>query len=153
FRFTCAHELGHLMLHGNHAESFSDKSVGTSSEVIEREADRFATAFLMPLGSFVEKLFTTLDTHRLDRRQCLALMLAGGPECNWLWRKRLLPAITRIFGVSLPTARYRATDVILPAGAPLLLADQLAELLQPAEPTDPVHDVRVVNGVPQLRQS
>lgn len=44
-RFDCGHELGHLVIH-RHGEQKID-----GAQVIEREADAFASAFLMPRGS------------------------------------------------------------------------------------------------------
>ena len=41
-RFDAAHELGHLVLH---------RHAGPQGKEVEREADRFASAFLMPRGS------------------------------------------------------------------------------------------------------
>lgn len=42
-RFDLAHELGHLVMHSRHA-----RPTETSTREIEREADTFASAFLMP---------------------------------------------------------------------------------------------------------
>jgi Zn-dependent peptidase ImmA (M78 family)/transcriptional regulator with XRE-family HTH domain len=47
FRFSAAHELGHLVLHG-------DVRSGDSQQ--EREADRFAAEFLTPSGSITPRL-------------------------------------------------------------------------------------------------
>lgn len=44
-RFDCAHELGHLVMH-RRIKAFGDEC--------EREADRFAAAFLMPRSSVIE---------------------------------------------------------------------------------------------------
>lgn len=46
-RFDCGHELGHLVIH-HHGEQRVD-----GSQMIEREADAFAAAFLMPRASIL----------------------------------------------------------------------------------------------------
>ena len=55
WRFDAAHELGHLVLHAN-----LDRSLLTKPEQfkrIEKQAHRFAGAFLLPLESFGDELF------------------------------------------------------------------------------------------------
>jgi Zn-dependent peptidase ImmA (M78 family)/transcriptional regulator with XRE-family HTH domain len=56
YRFTAAHELGHLVLHG-------DAASGDSQQ--EREADVFAAEFLTPRDSILPELPTRLDLRRL----------------------------------------------------------------------------------------
>lgn len=59
-RFDAAHELGHLILHRwVGADELEDPK---KLKQIEREADRFASAFLLPRKSFQAEIFTT----RLD---------------------------------------------------------------------------------------
>ena len=59
-RFDAAHELGHLLLHrGIGPEEIEDKA---TLKAIEREADLFAGAFLLPKASFLAEVFST----RLD---------------------------------------------------------------------------------------
>lgn len=57
-RFTAAHELGHLVLHGG-------QSAG--DVVLEREADRFAAEFLTPKATLLNLLPRRLDFGRLGR--------------------------------------------------------------------------------------
>lgn len=57
-RFTAAHELGHLVLHG--AQSAGDPT-------LERQADRFASEFLMPASVMKTVLPRRLDFGRLSR--------------------------------------------------------------------------------------
>jgi Zn-dependent peptidase ImmA (M78 family)/transcriptional regulator with XRE-family HTH domain len=56
-RFTAAHELGHLLLHGESP---------AGDPVLEKEADQFAAEFLTPRGRIVPELPARLDLHRLD---------------------------------------------------------------------------------------
>lgn len=54
YRFDLAHELGHLVMHGGQT---------TGDEVTERQADRFASAFLLPAKPFVKEFSqATKDT-------------------------------------------------------------------------------------------
>lgn len=57
-RFSAAHELGHLVLHGGLTSGGKD---------LEREADRFAAEFLMPSATITPHLPTKTDFHGLDR--------------------------------------------------------------------------------------
>lgn len=57
-RFSVAHEIGHLLLHGDAEEH---------SAVIENEADEFAAAFLTPASSMDALLPQRLDLAALDR--------------------------------------------------------------------------------------
>lgn len=47
-RFTCAHELGHVILHPNVNTPFLRRHTFYSVDRIEREANQFAVELLMP---------------------------------------------------------------------------------------------------------
>ena len=53
-RFTLAHELGHLLLH-RYVEDFD---VDTNHKLYEHQANRFASAFLMPEDRFSNSLYS-----------------------------------------------------------------------------------------------
>ncbi|MGP4061467.1 helix-turn-helix domain-containing protein [Halobacillus sp. H74] len=56
-RFDIAHELGHLILHPNLTwAEFNNK---TNYKIIEKEANYFATAFLLPSSSFGSEIYST----------------------------------------------------------------------------------------------
>lgn len=57
-RFSIAHEIGHLLLHGQSGEY---------SQAVEREADEFAAAFLTPAAAMDAALPHRLDLVALDR--------------------------------------------------------------------------------------
>lgn len=57
-RFSVAHEIGHLLLHGDHDEP---------SAAIEKEADEFAAAFLTPAAAMDALLPQRLDLTALER--------------------------------------------------------------------------------------
>jgi predicted transcriptional regulator len=53
-RFTIAHEIAHYVLHRDRAASFHDQTFArraSSTDQMEKEADRFAANLLMPEGS------------------------------------------------------------------------------------------------------
>ena len=53
-RFDIAHELGHLILHSN-IENITKDNLKT----IEKEANRFASAFLLPSSSFSQEIYSS----------------------------------------------------------------------------------------------
>ncbi|GGS53746.1 helix-turn-helix domain-containing protein [Actinokineospora fastidiosa] len=57
-RFSIAHEIGHLLLHGD---------LGHHSVAVEKEADEFAAAFLTPAAAMDAALPQRLDLAALDR--------------------------------------------------------------------------------------
>lgn len=114
YRFTCAHELGHLVLDRN-AKSVFHKLAALdpfdSPDRYERQADRFAAAFLMPVPRMERALIRILDTRRLERRKAVVQLMQPTRESEWLWRKVVLPEFTRCFAVSLPAAVHRFNDL------------------------------------------
>jgi Zn-dependent peptidase ImmA (M78 family)/DNA-binding XRE family transcriptional regulator len=83
--YTIAHELGHLLLHGN---SYNDKFECESKEE-EKQADEFAAEFLMPMEAFKEKW-----------QEYKGL--------NWV---EAVLQIKQYFGVSYRTVLYRLTKI------------------------------------------
>lgn len=55
-RFTAAHELGHLLMHGEHT---------AGDPMLEREADKFAAEFLMPANVIYGELPGRFDLRKL----------------------------------------------------------------------------------------
>ncbi len=63
WRFDAAHELGHLLLH-RHVDR-RQTARPADHKLIEHQAHRFASAFLLPMAAFGEDLFaTSLDAMR-----------------------------------------------------------------------------------------
>ena len=54
-RFDIAHELGHLLLH----QHLSDLEIAKNSSEIEKQANMFASAFLMPAETFTKDVLDT----------------------------------------------------------------------------------------------
>lgn len=154
-RFTCAHELGHMMLHGKVRTEFHETSeLGPgSNDSVEREADRFAAAFLMPLPLVEAEIVRVFDDCRMDRVRCTWELMQTTRESEWMWRKLLLPTLTRRFGVSLSTAINRCNDIEprIPARRPLLSAEFAEALLHRSARSDELEAIRLVNGVPQYK--
>lgn len=152
-RFTCAHELGHLLLHRGVSDVFRETRLDAdfTTDVYEWQADRFAAAFLMPLALLEREIVSVLKAHGLKAARCVYELMQNTAESEWLWRYRLLPVITKRFAVSLSAAVFRCADVqpLITGAKPLLSQLLVTRLRQPARSDDPVADVRIVDGVPQ----
>ncbi|NLX20224.1 MAG: ImmA/IrrE family metallo-endopeptidase [Phycisphaerae bacterium] len=152
-RFTCAHELGHMLLHQKVRPEFHETSdLGPGSDdMIEREADRFAAAFLMPLPLVEAEVIKVFDECRMDRVRCTWELMQTTRESEWMWRKLLLPMLTRRFGVSLSTAINRCNDIEprIPSPRPLLPAEFVESLLHRSVRGDELDAIRLRDGVPQ----
>lgn len=57
-RFNIAHEIGHILLH-NSVESIHDYSSKELKNIIEKQANSFASHFLLPSDAFEETLLST----------------------------------------------------------------------------------------------
>lgn len=57
-RFNIAHEIGHILLH-NSVESIHDYSSKELKNIIEKQANSFASHFLLPSSAFEETLLST----------------------------------------------------------------------------------------------
>ncbi len=154
-RFTCAHELGHVVMHKRVQEHFQDTKTGVtfSTNKYERQADRFAAAFLMPLPQLERAIVRSFDDRRLERVSCMHELMQVTTESEWLWRYRVLPAITRAFNVSLSAAIFRCAEIQLRITNPQSLMPRplTQRLLEPADPDDNVAAVQVIDGRPQYR--
>lgn len=150
YRFTCAHELAHLTLHAKIRRVFQETAPAPgSNDRYERQADRFAAAFLMPVSLLVRELFRVADATHLDRASCITELMMDSAEAEWLWKKRFLPAITARFGVSLSAAIFRFSDIRLRDSKPFLAAGLKSRLLRQVEPDSPLRSMKLVNGFPQ----
>lgn len=130
FRFTCAHELGHMVLHANKGTNFherGDLEPGSKIE-IEREADRFAVGFLMPNVELIVQLREIVNDHALDLEQTLLAITGESNESRNLWSGLLVPDLCRRFDVSKQALIYRLREIRFRNGTPLLpkpIASQL----------------------------
>jgi len=132
FRFTSAHELGHIVLHRDLAMRFDDADAGmlVQDTGMEVEANRFASRFLMPwhaLESEMKRIFCDFD---MDPRVFLPILLTTTTRSAWVWKHRILPRVTNRFDVSLSAAIYRFNSIILPQGCRLLPRPIVPQLMR-----------------------
>lgn len=89
-RFDLAHELGHLILHRNTPE-ICLKDTATF-KLIERQADRFSSAFQFPDTAFSREVKrTNLEFFRVLKKRwrlSIAMMLVRAKELNFIDEKR-----------------------------------------------------------------
>ena len=110
-RFTCAHELGHWVLHqklysgtGDVAAYDGKTSSDESCGFIERQADALATALLMPIPQ-VKKCFYRLRPGK--SKECLVTEMARifrvplGRRIRYIYLSQLLPFLRTAFSLSL----------------------------------------------------
>lgn len=121
FRFTAAHELGHVLLHSKLRDEFRESADRDYVERrIEREADRFAAAFLMPLPTLCTEITRVCQANGAEPDSVLAGTSAGDPASRRVFGSIVLPHVTRRFGVSLSAAAHRFSDVAFATGQPAL---------------------------------
>ncbi|MEW8350290.1 MAG: ImmA/IrrE family metallo-endopeptidase [Candidatus Thiodiazotropha taylori] len=71
-RFTIAHEIGHLMLHrhlieeGIHMDLYRDAKASKGTDLVEIEANSFASELLMPTEPLKKELQALLDSNDSD---------------------------------------------------------------------------------------
>jgi Zn-dependent peptidase ImmA (M78 family) len=77
WRYDAAHELGHLLMHRHIKPKTLTRS--TDFKAVEKQAHRFAAAFLLPMGAFAEDFFSaSLDALRAIKpkwRVSIAMMI------------------------------------------------------------------------------
>lgn len=96
-RFDLAHELGHLVLHG---------AISGEEVTLEREADSFASEFLMPAASIIEYLSQNASVDELlsvrEQFKVSAMALAfaahkAGRMSDWAYRQTCIELTQRGF--------------------------------------------------------
>jgi len=153
YRFTCAHELGHVLLHQKHAAVFHETNELPYLEAtqLERQADRFAAAILMPIRFMERAILAICEDEQLDTEYCLTEMMMPTVESEWLWRAIFLPRITRQFGVSKTAAVIRCGDMRLVSHAeralfPLRFRERILQ-----RPTNiDLRFMRIIHGRPNV---
>ncbi len=152
YRFTCAHELGHCVLHRSIGE-LSDQELPRrdSQSEIEREADRFAAAVLMPLETLAPQIARAMAEHGLSE-QGIEIMRGDDVRAVWVWRRCLLPMLATTYLVSRAAMVYRVRELRLP-GARRLVRPSLVPMLAAPDrvlANLPLDRIRVESGVPVL---
>lgn len=126
--FNLAHELGHLILHAG-IEITSD-----NLKQVERQANRFASAFLLPGESFSREVFGTSIAHfkMLKERwgvaisamayRCKDLGIINSDQHSYIMRQMATNRIRHIeplddaFGVSRPQMLRQAVEMLIEHG-------------------------------------
>lgn len=139
YRFTCAHELAHFVLHEHVRDQFRDDEEPeiVFDDEIEREADRFAAAFLMPVNLFEREVLLIARGIGADPHWCLTELMTPSDQSLKLWREIFVPALSRRFAVSKTATLIRAHSLELIGADPrrLIPARFFYDLLpKPAPP-------------------
>lgn len=155
-RFTCAHELGHVVLHRKVRKVFHEHAgVGSFNDAdrYERQADRFAAAFLMPVPLLETELLRIFKERKLRSGKAVVELMQESDESRWLWSEVVLPAVTRRFGVSLAAAVYRFHDVQpkMRYARPLMPRALIDSLVRGAATTAASDSIWIENGVAKVR--
>lgn len=153
YRFTCAHELAHLILHRDLAVSFVDGQLPAADDAakVEREADRFASAMLMPVSTLPRAFEQVRRELGLDP-DAMKLLQGRDILADWLWREHFIPALAGRYGVSRAAMVYRCRELRLPRGRRLLRPSLVPLLLAPARVIAEIElaECRIVDGWPMV---
>lgn len=175
-RFDAAHELAHLVLHRwIGADELEDPK---TLKTIEREADRFASAFLLPRKSFPAEIFTTrLDAFVTLKKRWKVSVAAMVYRCKQLgifdedqvmnlykqisarrWRTREPLDDPQVLPLEQPRMLRRAVEMLISAGKKI--ADELLTELRLAQriivelcnlPADLFPACEAPEGIPVLK--
>lgn len=115
YRFTCAHELAHFLLHEHIRDQFSDYEEPeiVFDDELEREADRFAAAFLMPVNLFEQEVIAIARGVGAEPGECLSELMMPTTGSLKLWKIIFMPALSRRFAVSKTATLIRAHSLQL----------------------------------------
>ena len=126
FPFTLAHEIGHFVLHRKLKITPEDyapiidtqrelvtgrKQVKTTKERIEWQANKFASAFLMPRKTFKDALISVQTRIGIVRN--LGMVYLDGSAASQRDFGSLLTCLQEIFDVSRSTLEFRLSDLRL----------------------------------------
>lgn len=116
-RFTCAHEIGHLILH---------RDVAVGDPLQEREADAFAAEFLMPRTEIEPLLPSTVNLPKLSR---ISQQWGVSPEALVYRMQELKGAsdvsVRRAYQKLRTGIRQEASVLDYPGEMPMLLKDAM----------------------------
>jgi hypothetical protein len=139
FRFACAHELGHMVLHRNAKKIFQEHThIGRIyHDLYEKQADRFASVTLMPLHSMFGRVFQLAAKHKKPRVEFLNALMAEGPSPQKLWADVVLPDMESYFGLSRRVVLERFASLNLRREKRPFLPQSVAAQLGPTTPEKP----------------
>lgn len=123
-RFTCAHELGHFILHGKLLTAFRDTTAEPQQgrDLHEREADHFAAALLMPADPAVQAILQTCHERQCNPTQVRELVTTAQRGERPEWLKVLGAALALRFTASTAAAEYRVRELLEPVVGPFMSA-------------------------------
>jgi len=110
--FTAAHELAHAVLHPNGRGVHRDRAIDGSRlarSTEEREADKFASYFLMPEKLVRSRFLSVFGTLSFDLNEGTAFALFGLPLHEARLKAKNLRAAAQILS---STARYNGVDIV-----------------------------------------
>jgi Zn-dependent peptidase ImmA (M78 family) len=120
WRFTLAHELGHIVLHKALFESYEIEELyddettlnsngGVNSimdkelEWMEIQANKFASMFLMPQRPLAYQFIQSMQKNGMQRNY----LFLDNQECNIINCMRVFADLSAVFGVSKEAVKYR----------------------------------------------
>jgi Zn-dependent peptidase ImmA (M78 family) len=129
FRFTVAHELGHVVLHSKLSGEFREGAGGAAADQrTESEADRFAAAFLMPLPCFAAEYASAASATGSDPTKFLGSISRSDLVAVSTFTQSIVPTLARRFWVSKSAVTRRFADVLLPDGMPAIASALVRDL-------------------------
>jgi Zn-dependent peptidase ImmA (M78 family) len=130
-RFTVAHELGHVIMHEDIdllPREFGATSVWSREHPIERQADRFAAALLMPGPLMLREMRRCCLEANVETMAALRELATGSDTSLHLWQRVFIPELQKRFAVSREAVLFRLLGLRLGDGAPLLLMRHVVRL-------------------------
>ncbi|MGO0604817.1 ImmA/IrrE family metallo-endopeptidase [Brevibacterium linens] len=125
-RFDIAHELGHLVMHTRQAPTVDFDSLG--SQILEKQADEFAAAFLMPSESLaprtskdpaVPEIMELKQIFKVSAMAMTKRLHDLGKTSDWGYRQNCAELAKRGFRAGEPNGisreRSRVFDAVFPA--------------------------------------
>lgn len=121
FRFTVAHELGHITLHAHLTGTFRDSADGPFlDDLLEREANRFAAAFLVPVNALRQELPRFAAATGVTASELLDRVSIEEPAATTVLLGQVIPRLSKRFGVADTTSLGRLRDLQFDDGRPLI---------------------------------
>lgn len=127
-RFDCAHELGHIVMH-THNKNVRDE---VDNRILETEADRFASEFLMPTEGFLSTVPSYLTIENMIKykkvwRTSLKAINYKSHKLNrisdWVYRSNSMKLSSLGYNSNEPNETHRDGSIMLPKLITTLASD------------------------------
>nr|WP_227523612.1 ImmA/IrrE family metallo-endopeptidase [Acinetobacter pseudolwoffii] len=118
-RFDCAHELGHTVMHTHNKYVRNE----VDNRILETEADKFASEFLMPTEGFLSTVpsYLTIENmidYKKVWRTCLKAINYKSHKLqritDWFYRSNSMKINTLGYHINEPNETHRDESVMLP---------------------------------------